>query len=136
MSKCEFGKLEVIYLGHIISSKGVSADPKKLKAMIEWPRPTSINALRGFLGLIGCYQRFIKGYGGLASPLTELLEKGGFRWNPEVDAAFLKLKQAMTRPHFLALPYFLQPFQIEFDASRKAIGAVLAQQVHPIAFFS
>jgi hypothetical protein len=59
MSKWTFGKEEIDYLGHIISKQGVKVDPNKIKEIIEWPKPSNITKLRGFLGLIGYYRRFI-----------------------------------------------------------------------------
>ena len=59
MSKCMFGKEEVTYLGHVISNEGVKVDPEKIKSIIDWPKPTNISKLRGFLGLTGYYRRFI-----------------------------------------------------------------------------
>lgn len=82
MSKCAFGKQQVEYLGHVINEQGVGADPAKIESMLNWSGPQSIKALRGFLGLIGYYRRFIKDYGKICQPLNLLLKKdalGGLR---------------------------------------------------------
>lgn len=107
------------------SASGVRVDPEKIRAMEEWPFPTTLKALRGFLGLTGYYMRFIRGYGGIAGILTSLLKKNQFSWNPKAREAFIKLKAAITNSPVLALPDFTLPFIIECDASGKAIGAVL-----------
>ena len=60
MSKCTFGKEEVSYLGHVISKEGVNVDLEKIKSITNWPKPTNISKLRGFLGLTGYYRRFIR----------------------------------------------------------------------------
>ena len=123
-------------MGHVISGEGVRADSKKISAMVQWPIPNSIKALRGFLRLIGYYRKFIKGYRAIAKPFTNLLKKDSFHWNDKALEAFTKLKESVTQPPMLALPDFSRPFIIECDASGKGLGAVLMQDQSPIAFHS
>ncbi|XP_041026975.1 uncharacterized protein LOC121267180 [Juglans microcarpa x Juglans regia] len=120
-----FGVMEVDYLGHIISGEGVKADPTKISAMIEWPLPKTVKALRGFLGLTGYYRKFIKDYGSLAIPLTMLLKKNCFDWTEEAERAFLQPMHVVTHPPVLKLLDFSQEFFIECDASGVGLGAVL-----------
>jgi hypothetical protein len=83
MYKCSFAQQSLEYLGHIISGQGVSTDPKKAEAIGSWPIPTDAKQLRSFLGLSGYYKKFIKGYGTISRPLTDLLKKSAlFHWTP------------------------------------------------------
>lgn len=104
--------------------------------MLDWPRPTNVSELRGFLGLTGYYRKFVRNYGILARPFTNLLKKGQFGWTEEAETSFKLLKQAMTTTPTLTMPNFLQTFTIESDASGEVIGVVLTQQGKPITFMS
>ncbi|XP_058767801.1 uncharacterized protein LOC131641513 [Vicia villosa] len=136
LSKCTFAVPKVDNLGHIISGEGVTPDPTKIQAMLDWQRPRSLTSLRGFLGLTGFYRRFIRHYATLAAPLTDLLQSTKLHWNDTADEAFTTLKSKMTEAPVLHLPHFSQTFVLETDASAVAVGAVLSQQGHPLAFFS
>lgn len=135
-SKCTFATTQVGYLGHIIGKNGIAMDPEKVRVMVQWPVPRNIKALRGFLGLTGYYRRFMKSYGSIAKPLTQLLQKGGFQWNEEAEKAFQNLKAAMVSAPVLKPPDFSKDFLVECDACGQGVGAVLMQEGHPIAYFS
>ena len=124
--KCAFSQPGLEYLGHIVTEKGVKVDMGKIEAMVAWPCPTNISELRGFLGLTGYYRKFVKIYGVIARPLTNLLKKGQFEWNDEAKATFFTLKGAMTTTPTLAMPNFNNSFTIEADALGDGIGAILS----------
>nr|XP_033515200.1 uncharacterized protein LOC117279724 [Nicotiana tomentosiformis] len=122
-SKCAFGVSRVEYLGHFISVEGVSTDPKKI----------------GFLGLAGYYRKFIKGYGLISRPLTELLKKDNFHWSEAAEHAFKELKIALTSAPVLALPDYGIPFVVETNTSgqhfivrtnQKSLKYLLEQKLH------
>jgi hypothetical protein len=88
-SKCEFWFMQVPFLGHVISTGGVSVDPGKVKDVLDWKPPTDVLEIRSFLGLIGYYHRFIKDFSMVAKPMTCLLEKGKvFKWTQDCQDSF------------------------------------------------
>jgi hypothetical protein len=116
-------------LGHIISPEGVSTDPSKVQDVQKWPTPMNVKDLRGFLGIAGYYRRFIKNFGMLAKPLTELLKKGVmFVWTESTEQAFQLLKQSLISAPVLALPDFSKPFVVETDASDYGIGVCFSRE--------
>lgn len=135
-SKCTFACDHIDYLGHVISKEGVATDKEKMQAMEQWPTPMNATELRGFLGLTGYYRKFVPHYGIIAKPLMQLLTKKGFSWTEQAQATFDMLKSAMVTTPVLALPNFEQPFTIKMDACDMGVGVVLAQDGHPVAYFS
>ena len=136
LSKCSFGNDKVEYLGHVITREGVAVDPTKIQAIAQWKKPDTLKGLRGFLGLAGYYRKFVKNFGIIAKPLTNMLKKNGFYWNEASGDSFEQLKEALINTPVLALPDFSQEFVIESDAYGVGIGAVLQQNGHPIAYLS
>lgn len=136
-SKCSFAKHDIEYLGHCISANGVSTEQSKVLAVQQWPIPSNLKELKGFLRLTGYYRKFIRHYGMITRPLTLLLKKGTpFLWTPSTEAAFFLLKQAMVEALVLAIPDFSKSFGLETDASDYGLGAVLMQKEHPVAYLS
>ena len=74
-SKCEFRLQSIAFLGHIVSSEGIRVDSQKIKAVKQWPRPTSATYIKSFLGLEGYYIRFVEVFSSIASPLNMLTQK-------------------------------------------------------------
>jgi hypothetical protein len=77
----------------VISKDGVSVDPRKIEAIVEWERPSNAWDICSFLGLVGYCRRFIKGFFTLSGPLTALTRKNApYIWNDECEASFQELK--------------------------------------------
>jgi hypothetical protein len=86
LKKCEFWLDSVSFLGHVIYGEGVAVDPKKVKVVVEWTRPTSVFEIQSFLGLADYYQCFIEGFSKLSGPLTTLTRKNAhFVWTDECE---------------------------------------------------
>ena len=115
-------------MGHVVSAKGISVDPKKIKAVKERKTPVSVHEVRSFLGLASFYRRFVLSFSKIVAPLTELLKKSKrFKWTDQCQKSFEILKQKLTKAPILTLPDMAKPFTLYTDASGIAIGAVLTQ---------
>ncbi|GAU42300.1 hypothetical protein TSUD_136860 [Trifolium subterraneum] len=104
--KCFFGQTSVEYLGHLITEEGVTVDPGKVVSVLQWPQPKNTKGVRGFLGLTGYYRKFIRDYGKIARPLTELTKKEGFKWGVEAHRAFDELKRKLTTAPKRPIAYY------------------------------
>lgn len=87
------------YLRPVISENRIAVDPRKLKAIKEWPLPKGPKALRGFLGLTSYYRKFVRAYGAIATLLNHMLRKGGFKWTTKAQAAFEQLRGIDVTSH-------------------------------------
>ncbi|XP_070016940.1 uncharacterized mitochondrial protein AtMg00860-like [Nicotiana sylvestris] len=123
-SSATFWLNSVAFLGHVVSSEGIQVDPKKIKVVQSWPRPSSTTEIQSFLGLDGYYRWFIQGFSSIASPLTKLTQKGArFRWSDECEKSFLKLKTTLTTTPVLLLPLTSGKTNVIANAfSRKAVS--------------
>jgi hypothetical protein len=130
LTKCEFWRDTLPFLGHVISQAGISMDPSKLTAIQHWPAPATVTQLQSFLGLANYYRRFVKDYSAIAAPLTALCSpklKKDLPWTQEHQAAFEQLKTALVTAPIIHPPDLTQPFNVTTDASNFAVGAVLTQ---------
>ena len=125
------------FLGHRIKDGKLMMDDIKVKAIQEWDPPTKVPQLRSFLGLVNYYWRFIKGYSARATLLTDLLKKNNaWEWDKRCQQALKDLKKVVTKNPVFALSDHTKVFEVHTDASDFAIGGVIMQDRHSIAFES
>ena len=144
MSKCQFGKSEVHYLGHVIGGGTLKPDPQKLEAVDDYPVPATKKEVRAFLGLSGYYRRFVPHFATIAEPLTELTKAKNpdkVKWTDRCERAFCKLKELLLTPPILKVAEPTKCYVLQTDASEQGLGAVLSQidqnrEEHPVAFAS
>ena len=147
-SKCSLSKEEINYLVHQVSKQGVQPSDSYLKAIDECTLPQTYTEIHAFLGLVGHYQQFIKGFVWIAQPLNEHL--GGEEASRKSELVSL-LKDALGALHtltqacmsnpILAFADYTKEFLLKRDASKEGLGAVLSQkqvdgQYHPVAYGS
>ncbi|KZV32740.1 hypothetical protein F511_32166 [Dorcoceras hygrometricum] len=128
---------KIIFLGHVISAQGISVDPSKVEAVLNWERPRSVSEIRSFLRLAGYYRRFIEKFSSIARPMTQLTQKDKrFVWTDECEYSFQTLKEKLTTAPVLALPSGSGGFVVCSDASLSGLGCVLMQNGYVIAYAS
>ena len=128
-NKCEFSKLELKFLGHIINKQGVKADPAKTQAILDMQPPKNVSEARRFIGMTNQLAKFIPCSAELMKPLTALLSsKHSFQWGPSQSEAFDKLKEILTKPSILTLYDPMADTKVSADASSFGLGAVILQR--------
>ena len=142
LSKCEFVKAQVKYLGHKVGLGRLLPKDANIESVYKFPVPVCKRQVRRFLGLVGYYRRFVKNFTEISFPLTELLKKQRkFAWGDDCQSAFDKLRAVLTNHPILHSPDWSKPFVLATDASDVGVGAVLLQSdsqgiEHPISYFS
>ena len=133
-SKCEFFLHRLEYLGHVVSSKGIETNPKKIAAILNWPQPQNITQVRSFLGFCNYYRKFIRGYAQVARPLYQLLtgenakkKTNEIEWTEQCEQAFNKLKEICSDTPILAYADYNKCFKVHTDTSEQGLDAVLYQ---------
>ncbi|XP_044490022.1 uncharacterized mitochondrial protein AtMg00860-like [Mangifera indica] len=100
-------------------------DPSKIDGIVEWQKPKTVKEIRGFLGLMGYYWRFVEGF---ARPLTTLTKKVmSFQWSNACEASFQELKRKFTTALVLALLDEGVEYNLYINASHDGLGAMLMQ---------
>jgi hypothetical protein len=128
---------EIQFLGHVLSAKGITVDPSKVKDILEWKPPAIVHQVRSFLGLARYYRRFISDFSKIVKPITGLLKNDTkFDWSSKCDEVFEQLKVLLTTAPVLAQPDIEKPFDVYCDASGSGLGCVLMQEGRVIAYAS
>lgn len=145
LSKSQFFRKELKYLGFVVDERGLHTDPAKVQAIVDYPTPTNKKEVKMFLGTASYYRRFIKDFSSKAAPLNALTSTRKnappFHWSEAAEQAFANLKSALVSAPVLACPDFSLPFAVQCDASGYGIAATLTQvledgEEHPIAYSS
>ena len=133
-SKCEFFYNEINYLAHHVSKEGVQPSKENPKAVAEVTPPQTYTEIQAFLGLVGNYWQFIKGFASVVLPLHKHLSREGTckkrKWvtlTSNAQIAFETLKKAGLEVPVLAFDNFNKPFLLETDASKSGLGGVITK---------
>ena len=128
-SKCEFIVQKINFLGHVVTTQGITPQSEKTKVIDNLEPPKTVKGVREFLGMASFYRRFVPDFSKVAKPLTNLTRKDvSYKWTQQCQEAFQKLKAALVSPPILAYPDMTKSFRLFTDASAHAVGALLTQE--------
>ena len=159
--KCHFFQHSIVFLGHVLTAEGISANPEEVK---NGPVPTNSKELQSFWGLASHYWCFIPKFAAISKCLHQLVgpvnhqktkknkkinepkadpksNKQAFKWTGKHQEVFNLLKACLTSAPVLRYPDFSHPFELEIDTSLQGLGAILSQRdetgtSHVITFVS
>ena len=143
LAKCCFTSAKLDCLGHNIGSGSILPQTAKVDAILDFPIPQTRKQVKSFLGLIGYYRQHIPAFASITQPLNVITGSTSpktVQWNPSLDTAFNKAKQAFLEAPILSAPDLTQPYHLYTDACSTGIGAALTQaqdgKIKHIAFYS
>lgn len=142
LSKCDFLRDKIDYLGYEIGAAGVRPGEKKISSVMHFPRPESVHNVRQFLGLASYFRKFVQDFAQVAFPLSKLLKKGvAWEWSEKQEAAFENLKARLVDRPILAIYDPSAETELHTDASRIGVGGILLQRskentLRPVAYYS
>ena len=142
IKKCEFHVKSVKFLGLVLSTEGIRMDPSKLEAIEKWPTPSNTKDIYRLIGFLNFYRRFIRNFGSIVMPLTDLMKKDApFTWGQKEKSSFMAIKEKFKENVMLQHFDWDKSARLETDASDRGTGGVLLQPdsnnvYRPVAFFS
>ena len=143
LSKCQFFKTHLHYLGHRISANGLEPLPEKLKAIKNLPPTKNVDEAGHILGLLGYYRSFILAFADITLPITSLLKKNTpFVWSDKCQLALEYIKEFFCNKPLLQFPDPNKPYILYTDVSNNAYSGICSQPVdndqdiRPVAYFS
>ncbi|MCO5594203.1 hypothetical protein L7F22_048228 [Adiantum nelumboides] len=128
VDKCHIAENQVTLLGHVVSSRGIEADPGKVQALVSLPSPKSARELVSFIQKVRYLSRFIHLLSEVVLPLQQLTHNNTFNWNEENEQQFNEIKELLSSLPTIAPPRWEETFYVNPSVGSDSIGAVLMQK--------
>ena len=135
--KFQFKVKQVTWMGHLISSSGITQHPDGVRAIVDMNPPQDVKGVQRFLGMCNYLSRFTPNLSEIVKPLTELTHVDAvWSWSSQHDKAFSSAKSAIANATTLKLFDVNRPCVLQVDASDSGLGEALLQDGQPVAFTS